>query len=126
MDSVLPGTLVRPCTTFYVIPVRRFGSLPASVFSLTSGFLQIPPHDGNPCPQLALPTAERVVVFHHLVVAHAGRIKRAKHYQTDNAWLSWSRLKAAYNESITGSAIDHAGRFASVHASIPTVTGTAR
>ena len=33
----------------------------------------IPPHDGHPCLRLTLPTAERVVVFHHLVVAHAGR-----------------------------------------------------
>ena len=59
----------------YVISVRRFGSLPASIFffSLTSGFLQIPPHDGHPCLRLTLPTAERVVVSHHLVVALAGR-----------------------------------------------------
>lgn len=47
--------------------------MPTSVFSLTSGFLQIPPHVGHPCLRLTLPTAERVVVFHHLVVAHAGR-----------------------------------------------------
>ena len=31
-DFVLDSTLVRPCTAYYVIPVRRFGSLPASVF----------------------------------------------------------------------------------------------
>ena len=61
---------------FYVISVRRFGSLPASIFFLlTSGFLQIPPHDGHPCLRLTLPTAERVVVSHHLVVAHAGRTR---------------------------------------------------
>ena len=40
---------------------------------MTSDFLQIPPRDGHPCLRLTLPTAERVVVFHHLVVAHAGR-----------------------------------------------------
>ena len=32
MDFVLSSTLVRPCTAFYVISVRRFGSLPASIF----------------------------------------------------------------------------------------------
>ena len=31
------------------------------------------PHPFNPRHQRPLPTAERVVVFHHLVVAHAGR-----------------------------------------------------
>ena len=30
-----------------------------------------------PCLRLTLPTAERVVVFHHLVVAHAGRTRKA-------------------------------------------------
>ena len=29
---MLSSTLVRPCTAFYVISVRRFGSLPASIF----------------------------------------------------------------------------------------------
>ena len=29
-----------------------------------------------PCLRLTLPTAERVVVFHHLVVAHAGRTRK--------------------------------------------------
>ena len=74
------GTLVRPYTAYYVIPVRRFGSLPASVFLLTSGFLQIPPHGGHPCLRLTLPAAECVVVFHHLVVELAGRTqKRSLH-----------------------------------------------
>ena len=41
--------------------------------TLTSDFLQIPPHGGHPCLRLTLPTAERVVVFHHLAVTHAGR-----------------------------------------------------
>ena len=31
MDFVLYSTLVRPCTAYYVISVRRFGSLPAKV-----------------------------------------------------------------------------------------------
>lgn len=75
-DFVLYGTLVRPYTAYYVISVRRFRSLPASAFfPLTSSFLQIPPLDGHPCLRLTLPAAERVVVFHHLVVAHAGRTK---------------------------------------------------
>ncbi len=43
---------------------------------MTSGFLQIPPHGGHPCLRLTLPTAERVAVFHHPVVAHAGHTKK--------------------------------------------------
>ena len=31
MDFVLDSTLVRPCTAYYVISVRRFGSLPAKI-----------------------------------------------------------------------------------------------
>ena len=46
-------------------------------FPLTSGFLQIPSHDGHPCLRLTLPAAERVVVLHHLVVALAGRTQNA-------------------------------------------------
>ena len=44
---------------------------------MTSGFLQIPPRNEHPCLRLTLPTAERVVVFHHLVVAHAGRTSKS-------------------------------------------------
>ena len=57
---------------------------------MTSGFLQIPPHDEHPCLRLTLPTAERVVVFHHLVVAHAGRTKM----QSEDAGFSASSLSA--------------------------------
>ena len=64
---MLPSTLVLSCTSYYVISVRRFRSLPASVFLLASGFIQIPPHDGHLCLRLTLPTAERVVVLHHLL-----------------------------------------------------------
>ena len=39
------------------------------------GLLQIPPHGGPPCPQLTLPTAKRVVDFHHQVTAHSGQTK---------------------------------------------------
>ena len=74
MDFVLDSTLVRPCTAYYVIPVRRFGEFAhQGSLTLTSDFLQIPPRDGHPCLRLTLPAAERVVVFHHLVVTHAGR-----------------------------------------------------
>ena len=52
------------------------GVCPPRLLTLTSGFLQIPPHDGHSCLRLTLPTAERVVVFHHLVVAHAGRTEK--------------------------------------------------
>jgi len=34
-------------------------------------FLQIPPHDGHPCPLLTVPTTKPVVDFHHQVIAHA-------------------------------------------------------
>lgn len=37
------------------------------------GLVQIPPHGGHPCPQLTLPTAKRVVDFHHQVAAHSGQ-----------------------------------------------------
>ena len=47
----------------------RRGTFPAS----TSGFLQIPPRDGHPCLRLMLPATERIVDFHHQVIAHAGR-----------------------------------------------------
>ena len=57
---------------------------------MTSGFLQIPPRDEHPCLRLTLPTAERVVVFHHLVVAHAGRTKM----QSEDAGFSASSLSA--------------------------------
>lgn len=61
-----------------VRPTMRFlfagsGVCPPRFLTLTSDFLQIPPRDGHPCLRLTLSTAERVVVFHHLVVTHAGR-----------------------------------------------------
>ena len=37
------------------------------------GFLQIPPHDGHPCPWLTVPTAKSVADFHRQVIAHAER-----------------------------------------------------
>ena len=40
------------------------------------GLLQIPPHDGHPCPLLTLPTAKRVVDFHHQVTAHSGQTQK--------------------------------------------------
>ena len=43
----------------------------------TSGFLQIPPHDGHPCLRLTVPTAMSVADFHRQVVTHAERTKRA-------------------------------------------------
>ena len=46
------------------------------------GLLQIPPHDGHPCPQLTLPTAKRVADFHRQVTAHFG--------QTENTALIFS------------------------------------
>ena len=40
------------------------------------GLLQIPPHNGHPCPQLTLPTAKRVADFHRLVTAHFGQTQK--------------------------------------------------
>ena len=51
---------------------------PSELLALTSGFLQIPPRDGHPCLRLTLPATERVVDFHHQVIAHAGRTKIKK------------------------------------------------
>ena len=63
-------------TAYYTISVRRLKTLPGrKLFSLPSGFLQIPPRDGHPCLRLTVPTAKPVVDFHHQVVAHAGRTK---------------------------------------------------
>lgn len=44
--------------------------------TLSSSFLQTPPHDGRPCLRLTLPATEHVVDFHHLVIAHAGRTNK--------------------------------------------------
>ena len=74
LDFVLSGRLVR-----FALPPMRFlfvrpGVCPCRHFTAsTSGFLQIPPHDGHPCLRLTVPTAKSVVDFHHRVIAHAGR-----------------------------------------------------
>ncbi|MBR1443589.1 MAG: hypothetical protein IJ583_08655, partial [Firmicutes bacterium] len=39
--------------------------------------LQIPPHDGHPCPLLTVPTAKPVVDFHHQVTAHSGQTSKS-------------------------------------------------
>lgn len=53
-----------------------------------SGFLQIPPRDGHPCPWLTVPTAKPVADFHRQVIAHAGRTSR-------KAYSNGSRLFCA-------------------------------
>ena len=40
------------------------------------GFLQTPPHDGRPCPQLTVPTAKSVADFHRQVVTRAERTNK--------------------------------------------------
>ena len=40
------------------------------------GFLQTPPHDGRPRPQLTVPIATPVVYFHHHAVSHAERTNK--------------------------------------------------
>jgi len=48
-----------------------------------SDFLQIPPHDGHPCPWLVVPTTKPTTDFHRQVVTHAGHtIKKAVHTAT--------------------------------------------
>ena len=42
------------------------------------GFLQTPPHDGRPCPQLTVPTAKSVADFHRQVITRAERTKTAR------------------------------------------------
>ena len=37
-----------------------------------SGFLQIPPRGGHPCPWLVVPTAKPTAVLHRLAAIHAG------------------------------------------------------
>ena len=74
LDFVLYRRLVR-----FALPHMRFlfvrpGVCPCRHFAAsTSGFLQIPPHDGHPCLRLTVPTAKSVVDFHHQVIALAGR-----------------------------------------------------
>ena len=69
---------VRP--TMWFLFVGSGVCLPAFFSLLTSIFLQIPPHGEHPCLRLTLPTAERAVVFHHIMLnmpdAH---IKRSCH-----------------------------------------------
>ena len=48
----------------------------------TSGFLRIPPHDGHPCLRLMLPATERIVDFHHQVIAHVGRTKMTAYHKS--------------------------------------------
>ena len=78
LDFVLVSRLVR-----FALPHMRFlfvrpGVCPCWHFAAsTSGFLQIPPHDGHPCLRLTVPTAKSVVDFHHQVIAHAGRTERS-------------------------------------------------
>ena len=71
---------LHPCmTTSYGVPVRQARTLPTQlVCSCASGFFQIPPCDGHPCLRLTIPTAKFVVVFHHLVIAHAGHTMHNK------------------------------------------------
>jgi len=43
---------------------------------LPTGFLQIPPRDGHPCPWLMVPTAKPIADFHRQAIAHAGRTRK--------------------------------------------------
>ena len=54
------------CPALYAISVRRLGTLPPASFRfhLTMDTLAV---------RLTLPTTKRVVDFHHLAIAHAGR-----------------------------------------------------
>ena len=50
----------------------------------TSGFLQIPPHDGHPCLRLTVPTAKSIADFHRQVIAHAERTKNRPPKRSEN------------------------------------------
>jgi len=49
---------------------------------LPTGFLQIPPRDGHPCPWLMVPTAKPIADFHRQAIAHAGRTQTKMAYQS--------------------------------------------
>ena len=59
------------CPALYAISVRRLGTLPAASFRfhLAMDTLAI---------QLTLPTAKRVVDFHHKAIAHGGRTSKGR------------------------------------------------
>ena len=46
------------------------------LFIPQSGFLQIPPHNGRPCPWLTVPTAKPVADFHRQVIEPAERTRK--------------------------------------------------
>jgi len=68
LDFALFGKLIHSTNALYVVSVRQTEGL--------LGFLQIPPHDGHPCPLLTVPTAKPVADFHRQVIAHAGQTKK--------------------------------------------------
>ena len=82
----------------FALPHMRFlfvrpGVCPCRHFAAsTSGFLQIPPHDGHPCLRLTVPTAKSVVDFHHQVIAHAGRTKKVRSANAGRTFLLFSNL----------------------------------
>ena len=70
--------------TAYMISVRRFGSLPARLFSLLpSGSPQLLSLDGHSCLRLTLLTVVRVVDLRQLVVAYVGRISLKREPQAN-------------------------------------------
>jgi len=75
LDFVLSCKLVRPNSASYAVLVHQVGTLP-------TGFLQIPPRDGHPCPWLMVPTAKPIADFHRQAIAHAGRTRKKMAYQS--------------------------------------------
>lgn len=69
------SALIQPYIRFLFVGLEL---CPLLISATASGFLQIPHHDGHPCLRLMLPATERVVDFHHLVIAHAGRTPEEK------------------------------------------------
>lgn len=62
-----------------IVNEAKIGHLRSGLLPLLPDVHSTPaPHPFIPRHQRPLPTAERVVVFHHLVVAHAGRTKEKK------------------------------------------------
>ncbi|SDK76185.1 hypothetical protein SAMN05216192_15338, partial [Paenibacillus typhae] len=65
------------CSASSSVPACLLCDFCSSDRGFASGFLQIPPRGGHPCPWLTVPTAKPVADFHRQVIAHAGRTRKA-------------------------------------------------
>ncbi|SDK91407.1 hypothetical protein SAMN05216192_1611, partial [Paenibacillus typhae] len=65
------------CSASSSVPACLLCDFCSSDRGFASGFLQIPPRGGHPCPWLTVPTAKPVADFHRQVIAHAGRTPKS-------------------------------------------------